>query len=298
MSATNRLLLVLLPIVGAVIAFWLLMLAPKRQEASDLETEATDLQARVDEQEQAAAQAEAARHDFPRAYRRLVVLGKAAPEDDDTSSLLVQLDLIAGKSGVAFVSLEAAEGEGAAPAPTATPQTPADTATQDEQKVENVEGGAAATATPPPATEAQAALLPIGASIGPAGLPVMKYTLRFEGDFFHLADFLEGLDDLVETRSDGRVGVRGRLVTVDTFELTPSGASEAGAAGDVGAPTTPNPNPTLSADLEITTYLTPADEGITDGASPSGPAPATEAQPTSAAPPAAGETATASTTTP
>ena len=264
MSGSNRLVVILLPLIVAVIAFWLLAISPKRQEASDLEAEVAALQSQVEEQEQLAAGAEAARQDFPGAYRRVVVLGKAAPEDDDTSSLLVQLNRVAGDAGVTFVSLKAeAGGEGATTAPPSTPQTPAETAADSEQQVANAE------ATAPP-TEATAALLPIGASIGPAGLPVMKYTLSFEGDFFRLADFLAGLDDMVSTRADGSIGVRGRLITVDGFDLTP-------AETETNAGSTSNPE--LSATFTITTFLTPADQGVTAGASPTGPAPVTEPQP-------------------
>ena len=274
--------LVALPILALVAAFWLLVLSPKREQASELEAEAESLQAQVTEQEQLAAAAETARKDFPRAYRRLVVLGKATPGDDDTSSLLVQLDRISADAGVDFVSLTAEGGDGgdAAPAP-APPQTPATAAEGAEQQVENVEAGEPATAAP--ATEANAALLPIGASIGPAGLPVMKYSLSFEGDFFALADFLKGIDNLVTTSSDGHVGIDGRLITVDNFELAPVGE--------------PGPSPVLGATFTITTFLTPAEEGATGGASPTGPAPVTEAQPASTAPPA-DDSATASTATP
>ena len=64
----------------------------------------------------------------------------------------------------------------------------------------------------------------------------------------------------------GEVDVNGRLLTVDGFALAP----EQSAAGASLSAT-----PTLTADLSVTTYLTPADQGITAGATLSGPAPAT-----------------------
>jgi Pilus assembly protein, PilO len=281
---SRGLIIAVLPLVAAALAFWVLVLGPKRQDASDLEAEVAGLQAEVSEQEQLAASAETARKEFPRAYRRVVVLGKAAPEDDDTSSLLVQLNSVAESSGVDFLSLqtEAATSSGSA-TPPPTPQTPAGAAEESEQQVENVESGAAA--TPVPATEATAALLPIGAAVGPAGLPVMKYSLEFQGDFFQLADFLAGLDRMVKTSADD-LRVRGRLITVDGFELSPL---------DVAGESTDSPQ--LAAALSVTTFLTPPDEGLTDGASPTGPAPANGAQPASSAP-STSSTATASTSTP
>jgi outer membrane murein-binding lipoprotein Lpp len=282
--SARRTLLAVLPLLAVAIAFWVLLLGPKREEASKLESDVTALQAEVDEQEQLAAKAEAARKEFPRAYRRVVVLGKAAPEDDDTSSLLVQLNRIAESSGVEFVSLEAEEGVQAAPtsAP-ATPQTPADTAEESEQEAENA---GEAEAAPAPPTEASAASLPIGASIGPAGLPVMKYSLSFQGGFFELADFLAGLDAMVRTKSDG-VRVRGRLMTVDGFDLSPLDIVDSSAS-----------DPKLGANVTVTTYLTPEEEGVTAGASPTGPAPATEPQPASTSTSPTPSTTTASTSAP
>src|SRR5215217_1206290 len=200
----QRPLLIALPLLAAAVGFWLLVIAPKREEASKLETEATELEAQVDEQQLAAEAAEAARKDFPGAYRRLVVLGKATPTDDDTSSLLVQLSRLSDDAGVKFDSLQASGGEEGAAPPTPPVQTPADTASEDEQRVADAEGGAdPAAAISPVPTEVTAAQLPIGAAIGPAGLPVLRYSLAVSGTFFDLADFFAGVDELVSTRGDG-----------------------------------------------------------------------------------------------
>jgi hypothetical protein len=118
---------------------------------------------------------------------------------------------------------------------------------------------------PTPANEASAATLPIGASVGPAGLPVMPYDLKFTGQFFQIADFMKRLDAMVRT-ANGAVNVNGRLLTVDAFTLAPIQASTNADAFTLV--------PTLTADLSVTTYLTPPDQGITAGATPTGPAPA------------------------
>src|SRR5262249_39590828 len=56
-------------------------------------------------------------------------------------------------------------------------------------------------------------LLPLGASIGPAGLNVMPYDLTFNGSFFDVADFIGGVDSLLATKKtnaggDGRPRAR------------------------------------------------------------------------------------------
>ena len=94
-----------------------------------------------------------------------MLLGKAVPADEDTSSLIVQIDEIAKESGVDFRALTLDQGAGAAAAPAAPAPAPAPT-----------DPAAAGTPTAAaPATEAAASRLPIGATVGAAGLPVMPY---------------------------------------------------------------------------------------------------------------------------
>src|SRR6185295_6672744 len=209
-----------------------------------------------------------AREDYPVNYRSLVVLGKAVPADGDQAGLLVQVQRLADRSGVDFRSIdltESAQAASTATAPSSSgtsvspipPETPSTGTAEDTTNV-------AATA-PAPATEAAAATLPIGASVGPAGLPVMPYSLTFTGDFFQIATFLESLDRMVQM-PHGEVDVTGRLLTVDGFALAPPKTAGGASSGATS---------TLVASLAVTTYLTPADQGVTAGATSSGPAPVT-----------------------
>ena len=56
-----------------------------------------------------------------------------------------------------------------------------------------------------PATEVEASLLPLGASIGTAGLAVMPYSLSFNGNFFGIAKFIGKVDALVESGKAGKM---------------------------------------------------------------------------------------------
>jgi len=231
----------MLAIAALAIGFWMLLLAPKRDEAKKLDAQVADVESSLAAHEAEVSAAEAAREQFPTEYQKLVVLGKAVPAGDETASLLVQMNGIAKRAGVALEDISAsAEGgsEEAAAAP--------------------AEGSAL---TP---TEATASLLPLGATVGPAGLAVMPYALSFEGSFFQIADFIKGLDSMVKT-DDEEVTVDGRLVTIDSFTLG-SGEGDAGAGGgEAGS------SATLTADFKVTTYLTPPGEGLTAGASPESP---------------------------
>jgi Tfp pilus assembly protein PilO len=244
LSATNRMIVAMIALVVLCIAFLVGVLGPKRQEASDLGAKIGDLKASLAQHEQEVAAALAARQDFPTAYQQLVVLGKAVPGDDDIASLLVQVNRIAGAAGVTFRNLELSAAAGA---PAAAAPAPAPAAS-----------GAIPAAAPASPTEVAASTLPLGAAVGPAGLAVMPYTLTFDGSFFQIADFIDGLDSLVETTNDN-VSVDGRLITIDAFSLAP----DPGGAF-----------PALQATFTVTTYLTPPTQGVTAGATPVGPAPA------------------------
>lgn len=267
MSASNRLIVSILAVTALAIAFWMLLLGPRREEASELASQVESLQISLAEAEAKAARAEEARREFPADYRKLVVLGQAVPASDETSSLLVELNRIATDSGVTFDSLLLTGGsETPAPVATAPPAAPGPDAGGEEPS----SGAVPAAATVPP-TEVAAATMPLGASIGPAGLAVMPYTLTFSGSFFEIADFVEEVDSMVHAKGSN-VAVDGRLITLDGFALNVS--PEEGSSD-------------LEASFSVTTYLTPPSQGVTAGASPTSPPATTPAATESTAPEAA-----------
>jgi Tfp pilus assembly protein PilO len=244
-KGNNRLVFAILALVVLAGAFWMLLISPKREEASKLGKRVETLEASLSQHQSEVETAEAARREFPANYGQLVVLGKAVPADAETSSLLVQVQHISERSHVRFeeISLESEGGEVAS--------SPA---------AEAAEGGELVSPT-----EVAASTMPLGASIGPAGLSVMPYTLKFEGNFSHVADFVHGLDNLVKT-TNAKVSVDGRLITVNSFEL---------AEAERGFPR-------LEVTFSVTTYLTPPEQGLTGGATAEGPAPTATATPTAA----------------
>jgi Tfp pilus assembly protein PilO len=243
MGSVNRLIIAMLLVAALAVGFWMLLLGPKRKEAGELGTTVTSLRESLALDRQQVDEALLARKQFPADYGQLVVLGKAVPADDDTASLLVQINLIAGRAGVRFqeIDLNSAGSE------------------------EAVETGTAAGAPPPAGsgiaapTEAAAAAMPLGASVGPAGLAAMPYSLKFIGNFADVADFIHGLDALVST-ANSKVSVDGRLITIDGFSLGPP-------AGETF--------PRLEANFAVTTYLVPEGQGTTAGATPAAPVSAT-----------------------
>jgi Tfp pilus assembly protein PilO len=226
---TNLLIAAMLIVVAVATGFWIGLLSPKRSEADKLAVRAETLESSLAGHTAEVEAAEAAKRSFSSDYAHLVVLGKAVPAEAETASLIVQIQRLADRTQVHFGSLNLDSGGGA------------------EGEAPVVEAG---TQTP---TEASASLMPLGATVGPAGLAVMPYSLTFEGNFFKIADFIEKLDGLVETKNEN-VAVNGRLFTLGSFSLEP---------GDGGFPN-------LVANFSITTYLTPPGQNLTEGIAPEG----------------------------
>ncbi len=88
----------------------------------------------------------------------------------------------------------------------------------------------------------------------------MALTFNFQGTYFDLADFFHRLKRFVYV-ANNQIFVRGRLISIDTLSFAPGGSSTATSTGN-----------TLTASVGATVYLSPAAQGTTGGATPSGPA--------------------------
>lgn len=226
-NESTRTALAVVFVIAIAAAFWLILLAPKREQANELKDQAATLSTELESAQAQADEALAAKKDFAADYAQLVQIGKAVPVDAATASLLVELEVLGDLSHTSFKSITLGTGEGAEA---------------------SGEGG-----------EPQS-LPPLGATTGPSGLLAMPYSLEFEGGFFEIARFIQRLDSLVKTKN-GAVDALGRLVTVDSFELTPvKKGGEAGASS------------LLVAHFSVSTYVTPPGQGLTAGATAAGPA--------------------------
>jgi Tfp pilus assembly protein PilO len=215
-------------VIAIAAAFWLILLSPKRDQANELKDQAATLTTELESAQAQVNEALAAKKDFPADYAQLVQIGKAVPADAATSSLLVELETIGLVTRTDFIGISLGTGEGGSEATS--------------------EEGAEPQSLPP-----------LGATTGPSGLLAMPYTLEFVGGFFEIAHFIQGLDSLVKTK-EGVVDARGRLVTVDSFELTPAEKRGGGSSS------------VLIAHLSVSTYVTPPGQGLTAGATSAGPA--------------------------
>lgn len=258
MTLRDRAMVLALVLAALAAGGWFLVLAPMRDEAGSLGAQIdTQRQTIASAQSDLAAGAQAQR-EYARDYATVARLGAAVPDDDNVASLIVQVQQAATATKVDFRSLKVGQGSGASdPAPPPP-----------------------ASGTPAAATQATTATLPPGASVGPAGFPTMPFAFTFTGNFFHLSDFVGRLERFLVVRNR-QVSVSGRFMTID----------------GIGLDAAPQGFPHIQASVAATTYLLPASQGLTNGASPSGPAAGT-ATPASSAGGAAPSSIPAATATP
>lgn len=266
MRRTDRTILVAVPLLALLVGLWFLVIGPKRDEVGELDDQIAALQTSIDASQATIAAAEAAREEFPRNYGELVSLGRAVPEDSDQATFIYDMAGLGKDNDVEFRNFELTAGgdAGAASTPSPPPTPEAEAPSGEEASEDTAPGGTAAGASaalsnPAPATEAVAATLPIGATVGPAGLPVVPYEFKFFGNFFDMADFFADVDrSVVVSEKTGKPKVDGRLVTIDSFELSADPVSGF---------------PDVEANFAVTTYTVPAEQGLGAGATPAGPAP-------------------------
>jgi Tfp pilus assembly protein PilO len=311
MSGRDRkLLFAIVPIV-VLVAYWFLLLGPKRNEASTAAAVLAKQEKRRDSAKAELAQAAGAKSDFRSDYTQIVRLGKAIPSGVDMPSLLVQLEGAAKGTGIHFTKIATGErtpvvtapaqtagsppptGSGSTPAPTPAAQAggqPAQTAPGQAAEGANntaAQGNAAAAQSgvdPTTSTTVRPGGLPVGggapAAAGSDGssmvasgaLETVPLELEFTGHFFKLADFFHDIKRFVHVVNEDVV-VNGRLVTIDSVNYTSD----------------PILFPGIRAQIKATVYLSPKTQGATAGATPQGPA-ATAPPTTPAATPAPSST--------
>jgi len=259
----RKILLVLLPL-AIIAAYWFLLLAPKREEATKIQDELTQVESARDTAVQAAAQLSRAKTSFASDYAAVIYLGKAAPTSLDMQSLMVQLDRSARGTGIQFTSIKAGQRTGGAasgsapnggsgPANSSTPaESGAGQAAQSAGGAvnESNDASAAAGASDPSAAGAS------GAAAGGSGdLDSVPLDFQFDGSFFDLADFFHRMKRFVRV-ANGKIIVRGRLLTIDSWTFD----------------TKQTKFPHVKATAHATVYLAPKAQGVNAGASPNGPA--------------------------
>jgi Tfp pilus assembly protein PilO len=117
------------------------------------------------------------------------------------------------------------------------------------------------------------------------GFTALPFTFTFNGSFFDLYNLLNKLNGLAVQTSNGGVQITGRLLTIQSADLTAStGAAPSSTTGKTtSAKTSVSGNGELTGTITATAYVLPAAQGLTAGATPAGPAGVTATTPQPAA---------------
>jgi type II secretory pathway pseudopilin PulG len=193
-TARDRIVLMVVLAVAAVAAAWMLVIQPRRAQASKLGTQVTSEQSQLDSARAQIAQGEAARRSFPSNYTQIVRLGEAVPADDNVPSLIYQIQGAATGAHVDFRSLQVTGGSSSS--------TPSSSSS-------NGSSGAS---------------LPPGVTVGAAGFPAEQFQFQLQGNFFNLSKFFNRLQQFV-VAGKNQLSIRGRLMTVNaiSFGAAPQG---------------------------------------------------------------------------
>jgi Tfp pilus assembly protein PilO len=198
-SRNSRLIIAVAALVGLVAAYWFLVLGPKRDQIAKLDADIATKQTELSTAQSTLGEYRKARDGYSDNYATLVRLGKAVPEQDDTRSLLVQLDSAAKSSGVDFRTMSVG-GSSSGPATTGTAAGP---------------------------------VVP-GAVVGTAGFSVLPLTFSFRGSFFDMSQFFSRLERFV-TVDNSKVNVTGRLVRVESVTVKPDQLGFPHLRAEIGA---------------------------------------------------------------
>lgn len=200
MSARDRIVIGVLAAVVALAGLWFVGLAPKRKAIAAADTKIAAQQQRLTQAQSVLTQGQAAKADYEANATAVARLGKAIPKDDDTASLVFQLESVAKGAKVVFKSIKVNPGTAASTAAAAAAAT------------------TPATGTAASASQVAAATLPPGSAVGTAGLPTMPFTFVFEGSYLDMQRFIARVHDLVKAQGKN-VAVTGRLLTIDGIAL-------------------------------------------------------------------------------
>jgi len=234
MTRRDRLVIVIVALVAAIAASWLLVVSPKRDQAAKLGTKVASEQQALDTARAQLAQNAVASKQYASNYAALARLGEAVPATDDIPSLIIQLQSAADGARVNFQSLQ--------------------------------NGGASATSgsTPAPATGTAAA--------GASAASPEQFSFTFSGSYFQLSNFFNKVQHFVTPSGNG-VQVKGRLISLNSVNMTPAATGFPQITAQITATIYTESAPAEAAGAATGTSPAASSTASTSGSSSSTPAP-------------------------
>jgi Type II secretion system (T2SS), protein M len=195
MTARDRLVLIVVCVLVALGAGWILVVSPERKQASKLQNEVNAASSQLSSAESQLASARQAKARYASAYSSIVSLGKAVPPGREVPSLVYQLARASNQKHVEFASI-----------------------------VNGTGSGSGSSGSSSSSSGAQPAAL--------GGFTPMPFTFVFNGTFFDLYHLFQQLNGFTVRTASGGVAVSGRLLTIQSAKLAPAAQSaEHGSSG-------------------------------------------------------------------
>lgn len=212
MTGRDRIVLIGIVLVVILAGAWMKVVSPERQKASKLSAEVAGAKALLATAEGKLASARAAQSQYGPAYAAMVNLGKAVPPSQEVASLIYQLAHLSNEKNVDFTSIGSGSG-GTGSAGSAAPSS--------------------ASASSASASGTAASASGTSASSSGAALTQLPFKFTFEGHFFNLEHLLSQLTGFTTRGAAGTLQVSGRLLTIQSVQLTAddSSGSEKGGTG-------------------------------------------------------------------
>ena len=163
MTRRDRLVIVIVAVIGAIAASWFFVISPKRDEAAKLGATVASEQQQLDTARAELAQNAAASRQYASNYAALARLGEAVPASEDIPSLIIQL------------------------------QRAADGARVDFQSLQNSGAGSSGATTPAPAA----------GTAGASGATNEQLSFTFSGSYFKLSNFFNKVQRFVTPTGNG-----------------------------------------------------------------------------------------------
>jgi Tfp pilus assembly protein PilO len=205
MSRSNQILLSVVALGAAIAAFYFFALAPKREQVAKLDSDIAAQTAAVEQARLTLAGYEEAKKSYKRNYATLARLGKAVPTDDDVTSMMVQLEGTADRSGVNFDKIELASGVGGDTA--GTEATPA---------------------------EGQLASAPGAVPVAGGVLSALPFSFKFTGSYFDLTAFFARLEHFVNLKNK-QLDSTGRLLRLESIKIAPAASGFPAMQAEINA---------------------------------------------------------------
>jgi Type II secretion system (T2SS), protein M len=234
MTRRDRLVIVIVAVVAAIAASWLLLVSPKRDEAAKLGTKVASEQQALNTAQAQLAQNAAAGKQYASNYAALARLGEAVPASDDIPSLIIQLQNAADGARVNFQSLQSGGG-----------------------------GAGATGSTPAPAT---------GTAATSASAAPEQFSFTFSGSYFQLSNFFNKVQHFVTPNGTG-VQVKGRLISLNSVNLTPAASGFPQITAQITATIYTESAPSAAAGAATGGSSAASSTASTSGSSSSTPAP-------------------------